>query len=187
MKVYIISGHKNIINPANSFSRAAFSNSYSGKKHFKRLPNKNKHKLSFTLTQLLSEADWRRYQEWLYYDEEGYIRHNYNRLIQLYLYLSSLQWERGYHDDAFASLDLALKHAKELDKVHSGHAFTAPLVSFVKFISDSAPATESDARTAELLPDDWPFWHTPDYSQAEKEIKADPRWAEWVARTKEPY
>ena len=26
-------------------------------------------------------------------------------LIQLYLYLSRVEWERGYHDDAFISLD----------------------------------------------------------------------------------
>ena len=102
------------------------------------------------------------------------------------MYLSRLQWERGYHDDAFASLDLALEHAKELEAVanESEHAFTAPLVSFVKFTPDSARAAESPVRIAESLPEDWPWWHNPDYSQVEKEIKADPRWEAWVEKTK---
>ncbi len=118
-------------------------------------------------------------------DDGNFGQYN-NRLIQLYLYLSRLQWERGYHDDAFASLDLALEHAKELEAAssESEHAFTAPLVSFVKFTPDSARAAESSVRVAELLPNDWPFWCNPDYSQVEKEIKADPRWEAWVEKTK---
>lgn len=118
--------------------------------------------------------------------DDGNFGQYHNRLIQLYLYLSRLQWERGYHDDAFASLDLALEHAKELEAVgsESEHAFTAPLVSFVKFTPDSARAAESSVRIAELLPQDWPMWCNPDYSQVEKEIKADPRWKAWVEKTK---
>lgn len=100
-------------------------------------------------------------------------------LIQLYLYLSRIQWERGYHDDAFVSLDKALDHAKALEKVCDGteHYFTAPLVSFVK----CKPGIHGSI--AKKLPDDWPMWCNPDYSQVEKEIKADPRWNEWVAKT----
>lgn len=95
--------------------------------------------------------------------DDGNFGRYHGWLIQLYLYLSRLQWERRYHDDAFASLDLALEHAKEFD---------------------SANAAEGSARIAESLPGDWPFWCNPDYSQAEEEMKADPRWAEWVERTK---
>lgn len=40
--------------------------------------------------------------------------------------------------------------------------------------------TDSWGRIAEILPEDWPFWCNPDYSQIEKEIKADPRWEKWV-------
>ncbi len=102
-------------------------------------------------------------------------------LIQLYLYLSRLQWERGYHDEAFESLYEALNHARALEELLDGeeHYFTAPLVRFVKCTSGKA---ENIART---LPSDWPFYCNPDYSQVEKEIKADPRWAEWVAKTQE--
>ena len=102
-------------------------------------------------------------------------------LIQLYLYLSRLQWERGYHNDAFASLDESLKHARALEAVCDGqeHQLTAPLVSFVKYKASLPQKIAKDLLT------DWPMWCNPDYSQVEKEIKADPRWQEWVARTQE--
>lgn len=101
-------------------------------------------------------------------------------LIKLYLYLSRIQWERGYHDDAFVSLDKALDHANALEKICDGseHYFTAPLVRFVKYKFNPL-----DGGIAKELPNDWPFWCNPDYSQVEKEIKADPRWNEWVAKT----
>ena len=100
-------------------------------------------------------------------------------LIPLYLYLSRVQWERGYHDDAFVSLNESLKHARALEAICDGkeHAFTSPLVSFVKY------KTTSSEKIAKDLPDDWPFWCNPDYSKVEKEIKADPRWKEWVDKT----
>lgn len=110
-------------------------------------------------------------------DDENYGEYNGN-LIQLNLYLSRLQWERGYHDEAFESLDKALDHARALEKLLDGgeHYFTAPLVKFVKCKSG-----ESE-RIAEGLPQDWPMWVNPDYSQVEKEIKSDPRWDMWVRK-----
>lgn len=109
-------------------------------------------------------------------------------LIQLYLYLSRVQWERGYHDDAFVSLDEALKHARALEDLLKGgeRTFTAPLISFVKCRSASLREPDVSHKIAENLPSDWPMWCNPDYSQVEKEIKADPRWTEWVERTKKP-
>ena len=102
------------------------------------------------------------------------------KLIQLYLYLSRLEWERGYHDDAFRSLDRALLHAKALEAVRDGreHSYTAPLVSQVLFKTDPVES----GSIAQTLPGDWPFWGNPNYDDVEKEIKADPRWAEWVER-----
>lgn len=104
----------------------------------------------------------------------------HGKLITLYLYLSRLQWERGYHDDAFVSLDEALRHARAMEALNDGeeHTLTAPLVSFVKYRAGTGQ------EVAKLLPDDWPFWCNPDYSQVEKEIKADPRWQAWVEKTK---
>ena len=104
------------------------------------------------------------------------------QLIQLYLYLSRVQWERGYHDEAFESLDKALEHARALEALLDGneHYFTASLVSFVKCKSGYP------VKIAASLPTDWPFWRNPDCTQVEKEIKADPRWAVWVEKTQNP-
>lgn len=113
-------------------------------------------------------------------DDGNYGQYN-GTLIELYLYLSRVQWERGYHDEAFVSLDKALERARSLEAVSDGaeHCFTAPLVRFVK----SSPCEPQSV--AKGLPDDWPMWCNPDYSQVEREIKADPRWDEWVKRTRE--
>lgn len=112
--------------------------------------------------------------------DDGNMGVYHGQLSDLYLYLSRIQWERGYHDDAFLSLDEALRHARALEALLDGkeHAYTAPLVSFVKF---RAGEPRDIART---LPEDWPMWFLPDCSQAEAEIKADPRWAAWVAKTR---
>lgn len=36
-------------------------------------------RLRIKLADVLCDAEWRRHQEWTYYDEEGYIRHDYDR------------------------------------------------------------------------------------------------------------
>ncbi len=112
-------------------------------------------------------------------DDGNYGEYN-GKLIQLYLYLSRVQWERGYHDEAFSSLDKALNHAKMLESLLDGkeHYFTAPLISLVKCKSGEF------TNIAASLPDDWPFWCCPDYSKVDKEIKSDPRWDKWVEKTK---
>ena len=109
-------------------------------------------------------------------DDENFGEYN-GQLIQLYLYLSRIQWERGYQDEAFESLDKALKHAHALEKLLDGeeHYFTAPLISLVKCKSGSP------AKIAALLPEDWPFYCSPDCSKVEIEIKNDPRWEKWVS------
>lgn len=102
-------------------------------------------------------------------------------LIELYLYLSRVQWERGYHDDAFASLDCALERARSLEALCDGaeHRYTAALVRFVK--TKAMPHSD----IAKNLPSDWPMWCNPDYSQVEKEIKSDPRWTKWLEKTQQ--
>ena len=113
--------------------------------------------------------------------DDGNMGKYHGMLIKLYLYISRLQWERGYQDDAFVSLYEALKHAKALEKLFDGeeHTLTAPLVSFVKY------STGKPKEIAKYLPDDWPFWCNPSCCEVEREIKADPRWQEWVAKTQE--
>lgn len=112
--------------------------------------------------------------------DDGNMGNYHGDLIKLYLYLSRVQWERGYHDDAFVSLDESLKHAKALQAVSDGkvHRFTAPLISYVEY------ETKLCNSIAKSLPDDWPFWCNPDYSKVKEEITADPRWDEWVKKTK---
>ena len=111
--------------------------------------------------------------------DDGNMGLYHDNLSKLNLYLSRLQWERGYHDDAFESLDSALEHAQALERLCDGkeHTLSAPLVSFVTY------TTEVRTGIAKTLPDDWPFWCNPDYSQVEREIKADPRWKAWVEKT----
>lgn len=113
-------------------------------------------------------------------DDGNFGEYNWH-LCELYLYLSRIQWERGYRDDAFDSLYNALKHAKASDALLDGkdHYFTAPLVSFVKCnLSGRTSITKS-------LPDDWPIWCNPDYRQVESEIKSDKRWEKWAQACKE--
>lgn len=113
-------------------------------------------------------------------DDGNYGEYN-GDLIQLNLYLSRLQWERGYHDEAFAALDKALEHARALESLLDGgeHYFTAPLVRYVRC------ASGEPERIAEGLPRDWPMWVNPDYSEVEREMKADPRWDIWIAKCAE--
>lgn len=110
--------------------------------------------------------------------DDGNMGVHHDFVSKLYLYLSRLQWERGYHDDAFVSLDRALDHAKAYETLVDGkeHSLTAPLVSFVKF------KAEYPKELVKHLPEDWPFWCNPDYKQVEAEIKSDPRWNEWVKK-----
>lgn len=112
--------------------------------------------------------------------DDGNLGEYHDELIKLNLYLSRVQWERGCHDEAFASLEEALRHARALEGLLDGkeHSFTAPLVSFVKC------RTGSCGDIASTLPEDWPFFYSPDYGEIEKEIKADPRWERWVRKCK---
>lgn len=110
--------------------------------------------------------------------DDGNMGVHHDFISKLYLYLSRLQWERGYHDDAFVSLNNALDHAKAYEVIvdESEHRLTAPLVSFVKF------KAEFPKYLVKHLPEDWPFWCNPDYSKVKEEITADPRWNEWVKK-----
>ena len=47
--------------------------------------------------------------------DDGNMGKYHGDLIELYLYLSRIQWERGYHDEAFISLNESLKHARALE------------------------------------------------------------------------
>lgn len=112
--------------------------------------------------------------------DDGNMGVHHDFVSKLFLYLSRLQWERGYHDDAFVSLDQAFLHAKAFEKLfdETEHKLTAPLVSYVKY--DMPERRE----VVETLPEDWPFWCNPYYSKIKDEIQSDPRWNEWVEKCK---
>ena len=99
----------------------------------------------------------------------------------LNLYLSRLLWEYGDRDGALGALDDALSDARAYDvfaeQSAQGHyRYTAPLLSHAR------PKTDRFAESgslAENLPECWPMWCNPDYSQVKREMEADPRFAAW--------
>lgn len=113
--------------------------------------------------------------------DDGNLGEYHREVCYLYLYLSRLQWEKGEHDEAFQSLDEALRHAKSFDilaKCDDPH-FTAPLVRLEKCnVNGSKPGD-----LVKNLPRDWPMWCNPDYSNVKREMTADLRWDEWVEKT----
>ncbi|MBQ2278502.1 MAG: hypothetical protein II333_08030, partial [Clostridia bacterium] len=113
--------------------------------------------------------------------DDGNLGIYHDFVLKLWLYLSRLQWDRGYHDDTFVSLDEALKHAKAYVSAADGEEqrLTAPLVRYVEYRADPG------RNIAKQLPDEWPFWCNPDCSRAAEEIRKDPRWNDWVKRTQE--
>ncbi len=102
-------------------------------------------------------------------------------LIELYLYLARVQWERGYRDDAFESLDRAYECARALDDLCDGRErfYTAAMLCHVPFSLDPVPATSTS-----MLPEDFPMYLVPDCTRVVSEMKADPRWDAWVAKCK---
>ena len=111
--------------------------------------------------------------------DDGNMGPHHANVCDLYLYLSRLQWEYGCHDEAFESLDKALWHAKKWDSLTPDHKYTAPLARY----ADAKMPPQKPGELARNLPDDWPMWMNPDCAKVAAEIKADPRWSEWVART----
>ena len=101
----------------------------------------------------------------------------------LYLYLSAYRWKSGDHDGAFAALDEALVHGWAHERLAGDTAavFTSPLLRTMK----QNPEGFDDLTPASLLPEDWPWWCVPDFHDVKAEMQADPRWDEWVRKTKE--
>ncbi len=82
----------------------------------------------------------------------------------MYLYLSVFLWREGEHDTAFEALDNACHAARSHD------LYATP---------------EHNRQMTQGLPSYWPCWCVPDYRDVEQEIKADPRWQQWVDRCKD--
>lgn len=93
--------------------------------------------------------------------EDGNYGEYYGNIIELYLFLSYVQWTRGYRDDAFVSLDKAYEYTKEYENLctDTEHHYTAMLLKNVKYCTSKIPY---GFRT-EDLPERWPVWG-PTYS-----------------------
>ncbi len=112
-------------------------------------------------------------------DDENYGEFSGNR-VELYLYLSRLQWEFGDRDEAFVSLDKAYESASAYEALCDGTVrhYTAPLLREVAFqVTDIPPSL-----TTAGLPDSWPVWPYPDAGEIKAAMQNDPRWDAWVQR-----
>ncbi len=104
-------------------------------------------------------------------------------VTELLLYLSEHEWRCGMRDDAFATLDRALVHAKAYDALledEAEHPYTSPILTDVSV----ERWRWYPGKTAATLPDIYPVWLMPEYDDVLAEIKEDPRWEDWVERTK---
>ncbi len=112
--------------------------------------------------------------------DDGNYGEYYGNLMELHLFLAHVQWERGYYDDAFVSLDKAYEYSKKYEGLCNGteQNYTAMLLKNIKFSLIEVP---HGCHTKDL-PERFPVWG-PIYSDL-KEIKADPRWDAWVKKCK---
>ena len=92
-------------------------------------------------------------------------------------------WLSGEKDGAFEALDMALGHATAYDKLSetSPEFYTSPLLHHVRTNAEALPI---QSRFSEELPDVWPWWCVPKREAVKEEMQADPRWDEWVRKTK---
>ncbi len=107
-------------------------------------------------------------------------------VCELRMYLSEHQWRCGLHDEAFDSLDKAADHAEKFNALYDSvqnmenPTYTTPLLETVPMRKERWV----HGKIAPDLADHWPIWTAPDYEDVYAEITADPRWNEWVNRTK---
>ncbi len=103
-----------------------------------------------------------------------------------YAFLSCVQMLRSYYlwladeeDEAFNALDRALMLAKEYDKLHDSEDtnFKSPLLKNVSMHVEKVP--ENSAFHKEL-PNLWPWWDVPEKEKVLEEMKADPRFKQFV-------
>ena len=107
--------------------------------------------------------------------DDGNMGIYHSDMIKYYLYLSKLQYEKGYEDDTFISLDEALSHAKKLENLPVGNnKYTASLIKECSF------NIKEKIKICHLLPSDWPWWHLPCPDQLSTQIMSNPKWTNWV-------
>jgi transcriptional regulator with XRE-family HTH domain len=97
-------------------------------------------------------------------------------IARMYTLLSLYLWLGECRDEAFAALDKALYHYKMFNEATG--EFTAPLLRLAR---EKVPDCRSSCAS---LADDWPWWSVQEYPVVKPEIQADPRWKEWVDKTR---
>ena len=118
--------------------------------------------------------------------EDGNLGGYHSVVCELLMYLSEHQWRCGMHDEAFASLGKAADHAEKFNALYDSvqtidhPTYTTPLLETVPMRKERWV----HGKIAPDLADHWPIWTAPDYDDVYAEMSADPRWNEWVKRTK---
>ena len=109
---------------------------------------------------------------------------NFGMLSCIQMLRSYFLWSAEKKDDAFLALDAALDYARQLDALHkcTEKYFSSPLLHNVPIHAEESPA--GSAFCAEL-PDLWPWWDVSEQEKVKAEMQTDPRWAEWVGKTRE--
>lgn len=109
---------------------------------------------------------------------------NFGMLSCIQMLRSYYLWSAEKKDDAFLALDAALDYARQLDALHKSTEkyFSSPLLHNVPIHAEESPA--GSAFCAEL-PDLWPWWDVSEQGKVKAEMQTDPRWAEWVGKTRE--
>ena len=116
------------------------------------------------------------------------VNHDYGKfnawLACLYMLRSYYLWLAKDHNASFEALELALDHARRYDNLHVDcqEFYSSPLLRHVKMNIDTLPESLNFSRE---LPDVWPWWCVPERDRVKTEMQADPRWNDWVQRTKE--
>lgn len=119
--------------------------------------------------------------------EDGNFGPYHATVSHLYLYLAFLMWKAGRKDDAFRLLENALKEARAYDRfvTETEPHYTAALL---RYSTCTREITRENGSFAEKLSIDFPVWVVdPDCARITREIKADPRWSTWVAKTKSAF
>lgn len=117
--------------------------------------------------------------------EDGNFGPLHGIMCDLYLYLSEHQWRVGLHDEAFESLDKALEHSKTIDRLSkSGKDDPKYTARLFKGISMEMESWAGQLSTTPRLEEGWPGWVMPPSHDVKAEMSADPRWEDWVRRTK---
>ena len=109
---------------------------------------------------------------------------NFGMLSCIQMLRSYYLWSAEKKDDAFLALDAALDYARQLDALHKSTEkyFSSPLLHNVPIHAEEMPAGSAFCTE---LPDLWPWWDVSEQEKVKAEMQTDPRWAEWVGKTRE--